>query len=306
MNLFGIIAASGGDTLRKSALALAVAVTASAASAQVALQPDSPAWRTVQLAHWQAFYEGRVAPPSDDPLANVLTGTHNDGPPAQPPLRAKYDHTSAAPGMDALASAEFRRLKAAMVPARAAALGGWSLTVSRCTATGPAILVAVDARAKRLCIAPILVVSLFLQSGGTDIARLTTYLRQHGVDPATFTGTYDRRLNQRGITRADWDSTLKAYSEPTWSSMRRSLDVVVARAVTCGALGGSASDCDREAAEIVRRIDPTGDVASLLAALRSASQGYDPASWGYEAAGDGEAQLSRVTAFGHGPPALAH
>lgn len=264
---------------------------------QGAPAPDSPAWRGVQLARWQAFYEGSLEPPQDRPTIELPTGMPDDEPQPPPPLRPKYDRTSAASGMDLLVSTEFAKLRAALPHAEARALSRWTVVVKRCTSTGPALLTTVDVTRRELCVAPILVASLFFASSGDDMARLTRQLRRYGVDPATFSGAYEDRLSRQGVTRADWTSALSAFSEPAWSRLRRSVDVVVARGMLCGVLARPRPVCGVDAYRLARRVDPSGEAGSLVAALRSATSGYEPASWGYESAGDGEAALAQISSL---------
>jgi len=267
-------------------LSAALALMAAAHSPRGLPPPDGAVGRAVQLAHWWAYYESMLEARTEtrvdiDPMA------HGAASQVLPALRGKYDGTPAANGMDLLVAAEFRRLRAALPPAQANALSSWSVDLRRCTAEGPAILTTVDAASRRLCVAPVLVTSIFLQSAGTDLARLTARLRKLGIAPATFTGEYVPSLNQRGVTSADWRSVLGAYSEPTWSRMRGSVDVVLARLILCGALAKSKPSCGRDALALARRTEGAADASSLAAVLTSANAGYAPSSWGYEVAGDG-------------------
>ena len=83
-------------------------------------------------------------------------------------------------------------------------------------------------------------------------------------------------------------------AEPTWTGMRMSLDIVLARAIECGATVAVPSTCNEEAFKLARKLDPSVDPASLVAALENATSNYDSASWGYETSSDGSAVVAQL------------
>ena len=269
-------------------LAPAISLLATPAAAQTTL--ETPAGRTVQMVHWQAFYESLLSPVVQNPIDDIPVDTV----PMPPSLRSKYDHTPSAGGMDLFATAEFKKLRARLPRQQATSLSGWTVIVARCTASGPALLTAVNRQKKQICLAPILLTSLFIESTGNDMIKLTTYLRAKSVDPASFSGAYETRLNQRGVTRADWDALLAGFAEPSWSRMQRSLDSVLARAIVCGAFSVTKPACNSQALSLARQIDDKVEVTSLISALQSAVSKYDPSSWGYEKVGDGKTVVTEL------------
>jgi len=280
-------AAIGGAllTLRQGSL---IAAATMLVAASPGVSSNSDIGHAVQLAHWQAYYEAALPPPAPPgPLDGVDTGGTG-----LPTLRDKYDRTSAATGMQAMVTSEFTRLRGKLTSVQAQALGGWSAVISRCSTEGAALLTAVNTQRKQLCVAPVLIASLYFESAGNKMIIFTTFLRSNGVNPLSFDGTYDPRLNQRGITAADWNSVLSGYAEPTWSAMRQSVDFVVARAMTCGVL--KTAKCQEDAVALVRTLDANASPASLVAALTSATTKYDASSWGYEVGGDGETMLGAL------------
>lgn len=254
---------------------------------------DSPAGHTVQLARWQVYYESKLL----QSLPDLIDSIPNDEPRALPPLRTKYDNALIAGGMDLLVSTEFDKLRKMLPTKQAQSLSAWKVKVERCTSSGAALLTTINTKNKKVCVAPILVTSLFFESAGTDMVQFINFLRTNGEDPSSFTGEYDRRLNQRGITRADWAAVVDSYSEPSWSRLKGSLDIVLARALVCGALGEATPACGGRAFNLVKQLDPKVAATSLISSLSNASSAYEESSWGYETAGDGSSALTQIQAL---------
>ncbi len=240
---------------------------ATPAAAQVNL--ETAVGRTVQMAHWQAFLESRLSPPVHNPMENIP----DERAPPQPSLRDKYDSAPILDGMDLFATAEFRKLRGRLPSQNASALSAWTVVVARCTTSGPALLTSVDRQRKRICIAPILLTSVYIESA-----------------------VLDRHFRIAG----DWNALLAGFSEPAWSRLQRSLDIVLAKALLCGALAGPTASCIDQAFALARQLDDKSDAMSLIAVLNSANSKYEVASWGYETAGDGSTALSELQAA-HAP-----
>jgi hypothetical protein len=249
------------------------------AAAQAQPARDDPAGHTVQLARWYAFYADLsiTAPqtpviPSSEPV---------------PTLRAKYDRLISAPGLAAFAGQSFTRMMANLSPGDYAPIRNVGFVMSNCAISGPALLTSWSPVRRTVCVAPILISGVFLESASADMERLSVQLAPLQITLGSLNTAYDQRLNSRGITRADWSAML-AGNEPEWARFQQSVDYLSAYLLYCTVLGHPVLKCSPEAAMLVSRVDGTSDNSAIRAVLASATDRYDPASWGFAKAGDAD------------------
>lgn len=152
----------------------------------------------VQMEHWYSYYFGQPSPGSNPDLATLYFGD------------------TLAPGMDTTVASEFARLQKQLPSNASTKLSGWSPATGVCTNSSPITLVALTTdsfrKGGKVCIFSLLLLSLFLRSVDMDMVRLSDWLKQNGLDPATFSSAYaPNPALPNSYTAADWISVIGAY-----------------------------------------------------------------------------------------------
>jgi hypothetical protein len=310
-------------------LACALIISACAEQPVHPQTPPSPIVQTLQE-FW--FYEGSLPPPAAPapagptvcptlppapaPLPTLnCPGFPGQGPwvaPTLPPSMApKYNAAVVANGLDQYLVEAQKRVEHALPVADGQHLGSWHVVDRKCSTSGPVLLTSEFKTAHEICIAPLLVTSLFLSS--VDVAGLMrfsdTLQRVYHIDPGTFTGSYDQALRGTpAVTQADWNAFLSSVGDGGASNFRTSADYLFAYVDYCEILTPTDPDCAKRAASIAAIIDGNPLRATgLVTALDRGVQNYDPASWGFHTPADGQRVLAAmVTATGNAPAAPLH
>jgi len=264
--------------------------------------------QTVQLMHWWAFYAAAVGAPSHTvgpvpnahlnncPLGESLQQCllQVGGGAGQPSMYDKYISAIIPPDMTGILNSEFLRLKSGLGAVGANNLSALSLSVRLCSSSDPVLLTTVTTQPPNqdLCLAPLLISSVFFESAGTTLQDLYDRLKEAGVDPGTFDGTYNIRVQSVWGKETDWNAVLSASGQPVWDAFIGSVDFIIARGIlrAISAASGIPVDkasWDQTAHALILKLNSGFNISSLNAALESGQTNYAPASWGYDTAGDG-------------------
>lgn len=236
-----------------------------------------PIPHAIQLVRWTSYYVSGV----DDQARTV---------------RQKYDRGVIAGGLANFTVASLDRVRSALPSDEAVATANLKLAVRNCSTGGPALLVSTSRADNSICIAPLLMTSVFFEASGTSVYSLRQHIIDWGLDPSTYDGTYNDRLNRAGLTQADWLAVSSAH-EGEWNKLQRSTDFLVAYLAYCDVLEHPADRCVQDAAALVVRLDGVLDISAVRSALNHA-QGDDTADLGFRSAGDLPAVRQAISVVG--------
>lgn len=205
--------------------------------------------------------------------------------PTTPPIARRFLNARLAPGMSEEVRAEYDALTAGAPPPRP------PFALGDCRAGGVQVLATSgDPPSAAICVAPLVISSLYFQCVGTDLERLKSALNRYGLTPAQGMGRYEPAYGSRGITAGDW-AAMTSVANDAWRCFQGSVDFVLARQIA--AVGQRPDGTDAQETQLQARADQLAaqagrspHKAALLAVLIRAEENYDPATWGYSAAKD--------------------
>jgi hypothetical protein len=223
--------------------------------------------------------------------------------PVQPvTFQQKYDGDFLAQGMADPVDAAYTFLQQSLSATERDQLKGWSFTESAWSTSGARILLvkqpAIGQTGGHMCIASLLLVSLFLKNANPHLISLHDNLVRLGIDPRTFTGQYEPQLGQHGVTQDDWNAIV-GIAGSAYDAYVGSVYFIVAYQMERVLLpSASAINVDNAAAALVTRANNACHVELLKSVLQDAVDHAQLDTWGYEISGDGGDELTRLTSLG--------
>jgi hypothetical protein len=244
----------------------------------------------VEAQNW--FEDYYIPPPAPAEPPYVATAPPGPLPPPGPPpsFEQKYDSSFLAPGMEEVLTSAYGTLGKSLTPDEAAKLQGWSFSAGKCSSSGPRILSARQSggtQSGHLCIASLLLVSLFLENSTRPLIVFRDQLVGWGIDPRGFTGEYKPELNSKGLTRDEWYAVVGARSG-SYTAYVLSVRFLVAFNMERVLLPSSpALEVYRAAIALLKKSGLEWDTDTLGKVLQSALQHASADDWGFESQGDG-------------------
>jgi hypothetical protein len=218
-------------------------------------------------------------------------------------FQQKYDAAFLAFGMASAVDTAYARLRQSLSSSELAEMQIWSFTEGSCSTTGPRLLLvkqaAIGQAGGHLCIASLLLTSLFLKNATPGLISFHDRLVEWGIDPRTFTGQYPQQLTYKGVTQDDWYAVLGAYGG-AYDSYFGSLYFVLAYQIQRVLLPNAPpDDLDKAAYALVTKANGACDVSTLSKVLQDAFTHAEQDIWGFDAPGDGRDEITRLwTNFG--------
>jgi hypothetical protein len=246
--------------------------------------------QAVEAENW--FEDYYVAPPG--PAGPPYAATPPPGPlpvPSPPPsFEQKYDSSFLAAGMEEVVTSTYDTLNKSLTPEETAKLQGWSFSTGKCSGSSPRILSARQsggAQGGHLCLASLLLVSLFLENSTRPLVAFRDQLVGWGINPRGFTGEYKPELKWKGLTQDDWYAVVGARSG-SYTSYVLSVRFLVAYNMERVLLPSSPPvEVYRGAIAFLKKSGLEWDTDTLSKVLQSALQHASADVWGFESQGDG-------------------
>lgn len=218
------------------------------------------------------------------------------------PQSFEYISGFVADGLDRDLKDAERRVEQGLPAADAQRLGTWTVTEKKCNGPAfgaPTLLTSVSKATHELCIDPLFVSWLFVDSvDGPNLVWFSNLLQQrYNIDPATFNGSYEQaRLGFPGLKRNDWNTLIVGMGDGGISNFRASAVYLLAYIDYCDILIPTDPNCAKLAATRARVIDGNLlEATALVTALDHDVRTYDSQSWGFAALSDGSAVLNVIT-----------
>jgi len=200
-----------------------------------------------------------------------------------------------------IVDAVYTSLRQSLSVTESAQLKGWSFTEGACSTSGARILLvkqpAVAPTGGQMCIASLLLVSVFLKNANPHLMTLHDDLVRWGVNPRTFTGQYEPQISLQ-VTQEDWNA-LVGMAGNAYDAYVGSVYFIVAYQMERVLLpNASAVDVDNAAAALVTKANNACHVELLKSVLQDGVDHAPKDTWGYYTSGDGGDELARLTSLG--------